>query len=77
LVQAMNKFEDFPGNIRALMLSKLAMEMAVLGCANIRDLAKKRRSDPLTIWRDICRKSGQPACTIPIEAMQPGPVQNH
>lgn len=66
----MNKFEDLPGNIRALMLSKLAIEMTMQKCVTIRDLAKMRHVDTLTVWRNICRRSGQPVCTIPVEATQ-------
>ncbi len=72
----MTKFEDLPGNIRALMLAKLAMEMKAYHCANFYELATKRRTDTMNLWRSICRSAGQPICTIPQQIVQPHWQQN-
>lgn len=66
----MAKFEELPGNVRALILAKLAAELAAHKSANLYQLAKLRRTDAMYVWRDICRKAGQPVCTIPIGVMQ-------
>jgi hypothetical protein len=67
----MAKFEELPGNVRALILAKLAAELAAHKSVNLNELAKIQRTDATRVWRDICRKAGQPVCTIPTEAMQP------
>jgi len=61
----MSKFEDLPENIRALILAKLAREMNAHRCATFGELANKKHSDVLTMWRGICRMAGQPTCTMP------------
>ena len=66
----MTRFEDLPRNMQALILAKLAMEMDLHKSSSIRHLASKRATNVTGIWRDICRKAGQPTCTIPIEAME-------
>jgi len=66
----MAKFEDLPDNVRALILAKLAAELAVHKSANLYELAKLQRTEMMHAWRDICRKAGQPVCTIPAEAME-------
>lgn len=66
----MAKFEDLPGNVRALILAKLAAELAAHKSANLYQLARLRRTDAMHVWRDICRKAGQPVCTIPVDMMQ-------
>jgi hypothetical protein len=65
----MQRFEDLPGNHQALILAKLAMEMTERKAPSIHHLARTCRTDLMGIWRSICRKAGQPLCTIPIEAM--------
>jgi hypothetical protein len=65
----MMRFEELPRNIRVLMLSKLVMEMNTLKSHNIHHLAKMRQTDVAGLWRSICRKAGQPMCTIPVEAL--------
>jgi len=63
----MAKFEELPGNVRALILAKLAAELAAHKSANLYQLARLQRTDAMHVWRDICRKAGQPVCTIPVE----------
>jgi hypothetical protein len=65
----MQRFEDLPGNHQALILMKLALEMTERNASSIHHLARRRQTDLMGIWRSICRKAGQPVCTIPIEAM--------
>ena len=65
----MQRFEDLPGNHQALILAKLAMEMTARNALSIHHLARTRQTDLMGIWRSICRKAGQPVCTIPIGAM--------
>lgn len=64
---AMNRFEDLPGNTRALILAKLAIEMSAESARSIYHLAKMRETDVVNLWRSICRKAGQPLCAPPIE----------
>ena len=66
----MAKFEDLPGNVRALILAKLAAELAAHKSTNLHALAKIQRTDVTHAWRDICRKAGQPVCTIPADVIQ-------
>lgn len=64
----MKKFEDLPGNQQALMLAKLALEMSAQSASNIHHLAEAQKTDVMGVWRAVCRKAGQPLCTIPIAA---------
>jgi hypothetical protein len=66
----MIRFESLPTNVQALVLAKLGWEIALEGCANLPNLANKRRQEVAMVWRDICRKSGQGICTIPAEALK-------
>jgi len=63
------KFEDLPGNHQALILAKLALELSVQNVPNIHHLAEALQTDVMGVWRTICRKAGQPICTIPVAAM--------
>jgi hypothetical protein len=65
----MTKFEELPGNHQALMLAKLALEMSTQNASNIHHLAKAQKTDVMSVWRAICRKAGQPVCTVPVAAM--------
>jgi hypothetical protein len=65
----MQRFEDLPGNHQALILAKLALEMTEQNAPSIHHLAKTRQTDLMGLWRSICRKAGQPLCTIPAAAM--------
>jgi len=66
----MTKFENLPENVRALILAKLAAELAAHKSVNLYQLARTQRTNTMHVWRDICRKAGQPACTIPADIMQ-------
>jgi hypothetical protein len=70
-IRALVRFEDLPANVRALMLTKLAMELSIHRCANLQDLARKQRTDPTGAWRAICRLLRQPVSTIPQDIMRP------
>ena len=63
-IRALVRFEDLPANVRALMLTKLAMELNIHRCANLQDLARKQRTDTTGAWRVICRLLRQPVSTI-------------
>ena len=63
----MNVFEDLPGNIQALLRIKLLAELNSEKCENIFALAKKWNEDVERVWRDICRKAGQPVSSVPVE----------
>ena len=65
----MKKFEELPGNHRALILAKLALELSAQKASNIHHLAKSQKTDVMSVWRTVCRKAGQPICTIPVAAM--------
>jgi hypothetical protein len=65
----MMKFEDLPEKNRALILVKLALELQIQGLATMHELARARHTDLTGVWRYICRKAGQPLCTLPIETM--------
>lgn len=66
----MAKFEDLPENVRALILAKLAAELAAHKSVNLYQLAKLQGTGLTHAWRDVCRKAGQPVCTIPAELTQ-------
>jgi hypothetical protein len=61
----MVKFEDLPKANQALILATLGLEIATAHCMNIVDLARKRNQTASTIWRDVCKRTGQPHCTMP------------
>jgi hypothetical protein len=61
----MVKFEDLPNANQALILATLGLEIATADCMSIVDLARKRNQTASTIWRDVCKRTGQPHCTMP------------
>lgn len=63
------RFEELPGNVQALMLAKLAMEMRAANAHSIHHLAKIKGSNVADLWRAVCCKAAQPVCTVPIAAM--------
>lgn len=65
----MTRFEELPGNVRTLMLAKLAMEMRQLNAIDLRHLALLRRVSMTELWHSICRKAQQPVCSLPLGAM--------
>ena len=64
----LTRFEELPINVRALILARLATEMKAAKAGSVHHLAKMQRSNVNVLWRAICRKAAQPACTIPIGA---------
>jgi hypothetical protein len=60
-----NKFEDLPANVRALLLARLAIEMKINRCTSLHQLAKRQQTDVATSWGRICRIAKQPLCTVP------------
>jgi hypothetical protein len=65
----MTRFEELPGNVRTLMLAKLAIEMRQLNAIDLRHLALLRHVSMNELWRGICRKAQQPVCALPLGAM--------
>jgi hypothetical protein len=65
----MISFEDLPENVRTLLRVKLAIAIESAECNSLCGLAQKQGGDVTRVWRDICRKVGQPTCTIPAELM--------
>ena len=65
----MPEFDDLPHASRTLLLATLELEIAQARCTNILDLAHKREVPIQEIWRDICRKTAQPRCTVPAPVM--------
>ena len=66
----MISFDDLPQNARTLLRIKLIMAIDSEECESLSGLAQKRGEDVTQVWRDICRKVGQPVCTIPAELMK-------
>lgn len=64
----MTRFEELPGNVRTLMLAKLAMEIRQLNAIDLQHLAMLRRVTMTELWRGICRKAQQPVCAMPLGA---------
>jgi hypothetical protein len=60
------RFEELPGNVQALILAKLAVEIKAANARSIHHLAIARRTDVRALWRIICRKAAQQLCTIPV-----------
>jgi ribosomal protein S14 len=65
----MTKFDDLPHSNRTLLLATLELEIAQAKCANILELAHKHNLSIQILWRDICRRTGQPRCTVPAPVM--------
>jgi hypothetical protein len=53
----MTRFEELPGNVRTLMLAKLAIEMRQLNALDLHHLALLRRVSITALWHGICRKA--------------------
>lgn len=66
----MNKFEELPPNVRALLLAKLTIVLNTNRCASLYELAKRQKTDMATAWRGICQQSKQPVCALPQAAVQ-------
>ncbi len=61
----MVEFNSLPQTTRSLILATLGLEIASANCTSIFDLARKRNQSVSDVWRDVCRKIGQPRCTMP------------
>jgi hypothetical protein len=70
----MVEFDSLPQTSRSLMLATLALELASADCRNVFELARKRHQSVPDVWRDICRKTGQPRCTIPQGVTRPDSI---
>src|SRR5687768_9416903 len=58
-------FDQLPPRSRSLILATLALDIASSNCRNIFDLALKTNQSVHEVWRDICRRTAQPRCTLP------------
>jgi hypothetical protein len=67
----MIQFEDLPRTNRTLLLTTLVLELNEANCTNILQLAHKRNLPVAEIWREICRRTGQPRCTVPAQVTLP------
>jgi hypothetical protein len=70
----MVEFDSLPQTSRSLMLATLALELASADCRNVFELARKRHQSVADVWRDVCRKTGQPRCTIPLGVTRPDSI---
>ena len=61
----MVEFDQLPQTNRSLILATLALDIATINCRNIFDLALRRKQTVHEVWRDICRRTAQPRCTMP------------
>jgi len=61
----MVEFDNLPQNTRLLILATLELEIASEDCKNIFDLARKRYQTIDQVWRDVCKKTSLPRCTMP------------
>jgi hypothetical protein len=67
----MIEFDDLPQTSRALLLARLELEIAQAKCTNIFGLARNRKQTIREIWQEVCRKTGQPRCTMPLPLIAP------
>lgn len=67
----MTQFDSLSATSRSLILTKLALEIVSKNCKSIPQLARKRNQSVQEVWRDVCRKAGQPLCEIPQHVMAP------
>ena len=68
----MINFDDLSHTKRTLILATLQLEIAEANCTNILDLARKRNQDIHDLWRELCKKTGQPHCTVPAPVLATG-----
>jgi hypothetical protein len=61
----MVEFDSLPQNSRLLILATLELEVASENCKSIYDLARKRHQTAHDVWRDVCKKTSLPRCTMP------------
>ena len=65
----MVEFDSLPQNSRLLILATLELEIASENCKSIFDLARKRFQTIDQVWRDVCKKTALPRCTMPPRVM--------
>lgn len=65
----MVEFDSLPPKSRSLILATLGLEIASANCSSIFELARKRFQTVPDVWRDVCKKTGQPRCTMPARVM--------
>ena len=65
----MVEFDSLPQNSRLLILATLELEIASENCKSIFDLARKRFQTIDQVWRDVCKKTSLPRCTMPPRVM--------
>src|SRR5262245_34120549 len=58
-------FDQLPQKTRSLLLATLALEISSNNCRSIFDLAARTKQSVQDVWRDVCRKTSQPRCTMP------------
>jgi hypothetical protein len=63
--RAMVEFDHLPQKSRSLILATLALDIVSINCRSIFDLALRRNQTVNDVWRDICRRTAQPHCTMP------------
>src|SRR5262245_32441621 len=63
------EFDRLPAKSRALILATLGLEIASKNCTSIFDLARRRNQTMDELWRDICRKTAQPHCSMPRDVL--------
>jgi hypothetical protein len=61
----MVEFDNLPPTSRSLILATLALDIVSRNCRSIFDLALRRNQTVNDVWRDICRRTAQPHCTMP------------
>jgi len=65
----MVEFDKLPPKSRSLILATLSLEIASAHCTSIFDLARKRHQSMDELWRDVCRKTAQPHCSMPRQVL--------
>jgi hypothetical protein len=66
----MVEFDQLPQKSRSLILATLALDIASRNCRSIFDLALRRKQTVHDVWRDVCRKTAQPRCTMPRRVLE-------
>ncbi|MGH6771789.1 MAG: hypothetical protein ACRECO_22540 [Xanthobacteraceae bacterium] len=66
----MVEFDHLPPTSRSLILATLALDIVSRNCRSIFDLALRRNQTVKDVWRDICRRTAQPHCTMPRQVLE-------
>lgn len=70
----MVEFDSLPQQSRSLILATLGLEIASSNCRSVFELARKRHQSVADVWRDVCRKTGQPVCKMPPGVTSPDAI---